>query len=165
MSWRGRITICWVYRRVDVDGVDTAGLAWRAWRFPRYAPKEVFRRERVRALHPDVQRLAERKLVILDAAEKLPPITPGEILLEEFLKPLEVSQYQLAKDVGVPPRRINEIVLGKRAVTAGTALRLARYFGTSDRFWLNLQARHDLEAEKDRLGVRLRKEVRVLAEK
>ena len=75
------------------------------------------------------------------------------------LKPLEISQYQLAKDVGVPPRRINEIVLGKRAVTAGTALRLARYFGTSDRFWLNLQARHDLETEKDRLGARLRKEV------
>lgn len=97
--------------------------------------------------------------------KKLPPITPGEVLLEEFLKPLEVSQYQLAKDVGVPPRRINEIVLGKRAVTAGTALRLARYFGTSDRFWLNLQARHDLETEKDRLGARLRKEVRVLAEK
>jgi len=83
----------------------------------------------MRALHPDVQRLAQRKLVILDAAKKLPPITPGEILLEEFLKPLEVSQYQLAKDVGVPPRRINEIVLGKRAVTAGTALGLARYFG------------------------------------
>jgi len=97
--------------------------------------------------------------------KKLPPITPGEVLLKEFLKPLEVSQYQLAKDVGVPPRRINEIVLGKRAVTADTALRLARYFGTSDRFWLNLQARHDPEAEKDRLGTRLRKEVRVLAEK
>ncbi len=96
---------------------------------------------------------------------KLPPTTPGEVLLEEFLKPLEVSQYQLAKDVGVPPRRINEIVLGKRAVTAGTALRLSRYFGTSERFWLNLQARYDLEAEKDRLGARLRKEVRVLAEK
>ena len=97
--------------------------------------------------------------------KKLPPTTPGEVLLEEFLKPLEVSQYQLAKDVGVPPRRINEIVLGKRAVTAGTALWLARYFGISDRFWLNLRARHDLETEKDRLGARLRKEVRVLAEK
>jgi addiction module HigA family antidote len=77
--------------------------------------------------------------------KKLPPTTPGEVLLEEFLKPLEISQYQLAKDVGVPPRRINEIVLGKRSVTADTALRLARYFGTSERFWLNLQARHDLE--------------------
>ena len=97
--------------------------------------------------------------------KKLALTMPGEILLEEFLKPLEVSQYQLAKDVGVPPRRINEIVLGKRAVTADTALRLARYFGTSERFWLNLQSRHDLEAEKDRLGARLRKEVRVLAEK
>ncbi len=95
--------------------------------------------------------------------KKLALTTPGEILLEEFLKPLEVSQYKLAKDVGVPPRRINEIVLGKRAVTADTALRLARYFGTSDRFWLNLQTQHDLEAEKDRLGARLRKEVRVLA--
>jgi addiction module HigA family antidote len=73
------------------------------------------------------------------------PTTPGEVLLEEFLKPLEISQYQLAKDVGVPPRRINEIVLGKRSVTADTALRLARYFSTSERFWLNLQARHDLE--------------------
>jgi len=96
---------------------------------------------------------------------KLPPTTPGEVLLEEFLKPLEVSQYQLAKDVGVPPRRINEIVLGKRAVTAGTALRRSRHFGTSERFWLNLQARYDLEAEKDRLGARLRREVRVIAEK
>lgn len=84
------------------------------------------------------------------ARKKLQPTTPGEVLLEEFLKALDVSQYQLAKDVGVPRRRINEIVLGKRAVTAGTALRLARYFGTSDRFWLNLQARHDLEREKDR---------------
>lgn len=99
------------------------------------------------------------------ARKKLPPATPGEVLLEEFLKPLEISQYHLAKDVGVPPRRINEIVLGKRAVTADTALRLARYFGTSERFWLNIQTRHDLEAEKDRLGARLRKEVRVLAEK
>jgi addiction module HigA family antidote len=89
--------------------------------------------------------------------KKLPPITPGEILLEEFLKPIEVSQNQLAKDVGVPPRLINKIVLGKSVVTGGTALRLARYFGTSDRFWLNLQAQHDLETEKDRLGARLRK--------
>jgi addiction module HigA family antidote len=96
--------------------------------------------------------------------KKLPPTTPGEVLLEEFLKPLEISQYQLAKDVGVPPRRINEIALGKRSVTADTALRLARYFGTSERFWLNLQTRHDLETEKDRLGSRLRKEVRVLSE-
>src|SRR6267142_7070386 len=96
------------------------------------------------------------------ARKKLPPTTPGEVLLEDFLKPLEVSQYQLAKDVGVPPRRINEIVLGKRAVAADTALRLARYFGTSERFWLNIQNRFDLEVEKDRLGKRLQSEVRPL---
>ena len=95
--------------------------------------------------------------------KRLGPVTPGEVLLEEFIKPLGISQYQVAKDVGVPPRRINEIVLGKRAVTADTALRLARYLGTSERFWLNLQARHDLEIGKDRLGGRLQKEVRVLA--
>ncbi|MCI0638410.1 MAG: HigA family addiction module antitoxin [Gemmataceae bacterium] len=94
---------------------------------------------------------------------KLPPVHPGEILLEEFLRPLSLSQYRLAKDVSVPPRRINEIVRGTRAVTADTALRLARYFGTSERFWLNLQARYDLELEKDRLGQRLQREVRVLA--
>ena len=72
---------------------------------------------------------------------RLPPVHPGEVLLEEFLKPMGVSQYQLAKDITVPPRRINEIVLGKRGVTADTALRLSRYLGTSERFWLNLQAR------------------------
>lgn len=93
----------------------------------------------------------------------MPPIHPGEILLEEYLKPLEMSQYRLAKDLHVPPRRINEIVLGKRGVTANTALRLSRYFGTSERFWLNLQTRHDLEVEKDRLGKRLLREVPVLA--
>ena len=93
--------------------------------------------------------------------KKLPPVPPGEVLLEEFLKPLGVSQYQLAKDISVPPRRINEIVHGKRAVTADTALRLARYFGTTERFWLNLQARFDLEVERDRLGPRLEAEVAV----
>ena len=93
------------------------------------------------------------------AATKLSPLHPGEILLEEFLTPLEISQYRLAKDISVPPRRINEIVHGTRAITADTALRLARYFGTSERFWLNLQARYDLETEKDRLGNRLDKEV------
>ncbi len=96
-------------------------------------------------------------------AAKLPPVHPGEILLEEFLKPLALSQYRVAKDTSVPPRRINEIVHGKRAVTADTALRLARYFGTSERFWLNLQSRYDLELEKDRLGDRLVREVVVLA--
>ena len=88
---------------------------------------------------------------------------PGEILLEEFLAPLCISQYRLAKDTSVPPRRINEIVRGLRSISADTALRLARYFGTSERFWLNLQARYDLEVEKDRLGGRLRREVKVLA--
>jgi antitoxin HigA-1 len=80
------------------------------------------------------------------------PVHPGEILLEEFLKPLSVSQYKLAKELGVPPRRINEIVHGQRRISADTALRLARFFGTSERFWINLQARYDLEIEKDRLG-------------
>jgi addiction module HigA family antidote len=93
------------------------------------------------------------------ATTKLAPIHPGEILLEEFLEPLGISQYRLAKDISVPPRRINEIVHGIRAITADTALRLARYFGTSERFWLNLQVRYDLEIEKDRLGSRLEKEV------
>ncbi len=93
------------------------------------------------------------------ASKKLPPIHPGEILIEEFLEPLAISQYRLAKDISVPPRRINEIVHGLRSVTADTALRLARYFGTSERFWLNLQTRYDLEREKDRLGRRLDREV------
>jgi antitoxin HigA-1 len=83
------------------------------------------------------------------------PVHPGEILLEEFLAPLGVSQYQLAKAVDVPARRINEIVHGQRRISADTALRLARYFGTSERFWMNLQARYDLEIEKDRLGAAL----------
>ena len=84
-----------------------------------------------------------------------PPVHPGEILLTEFLEPLAVSQYQLAKAVDVPARRINEIVHGQRRISADTALRLARYFGTSERFWMNLQARYDLEIEKDRLGTAL----------
>ncbi len=94
---------------------------------------------------------------------KLQPIHPGEVLLSEFLSPLGLSQYRLAKDIRVPPRRINEIVLGKRGVTADTALRLSRYFGTSERFWLNLQVRYDIEAERDRVGVRIRHEVPVYA--
>ena len=93
---------------------------------------------------------------------KLPPIPPGEILLEDFLKPLGISQYRLAKDLRVPPRRINEIVHGTRSITADTALRLSRYFGTTDRLWLNMQARYDLEVEKDRLGDRIEKEVPIL---
>ena len=90
---------------------------------------------------------------------KLTPIHPGEILLEDFLKPLNVSQYRLAKDINVPPRRINEIVHGKRAISADTALRLSRYFGNSERFWMNLQTRYDLEIERDRLGNQLIREV------
>ena len=90
---------------------------------------------------------------------RLAPVHPGEILLEEYLQPLGISQYRLAKDISVPPRRINEIVHGNRAITADTALRLALYFRTSERFWLNLQARYDLETEKERLGRRLEREV------
>ena len=93
--------------------------------------------------------------------KKLPPIHPGEILLEEFLKPMKISQYRLAKNIGVSARRINEIAHGKRAISPNTALRLSRYFGMSERFWLNLQARYDLEVEKDRLKDRLEKEVLV----
>ena len=91
--------------------------------------------------------------------KKLPPIHPGEILLEEFLKPMGISQYRLAKHTNVSPRRINEIVHGQRAISPNTALRLSRYFGLSERFWLNLQARYDLEVEKDRLQDRLETEV------
>ncbi len=91
--------------------------------------------------------------------KKLPPVHPGEVLLEEFLKPMEISQYRLAKDISVPPRRVNEIVLHKRGITADTALRLARYFGTSEQFWLNLQTEYDLDVERDRLGDRLNAEV------
>jgi addiction module HigA family antidote len=96
-------------------------------------------------------------------ATKLSPIHPGEILLEEFLSPMGISQYRLAKEINVSPRRINEIVHGIRAITADTALRLSRYFGTSERFWLNLQTRYDLEMEKDRLGDALDREVHALA--
>lgn len=92
-------------------------------------------------------------------SKKRPPIHPGEILMEEFLRPLGLSQYRLAVDISVPPRRINEIVHGKRAITADTALRLARYFGNSEGFWMNLQVRYDLEVQRDRLADRLHKEV------
>jgi addiction module HigA family antidote len=98
-------------------------------------------------------------------AKTIEPIHPGEILSEEFLKPLNISQYRLAKDISVPPRRVNEIVHGTRAITADTALRLSRYFGLSERFWLNLQSRYDLETEKDRLKGRIEKEVKILERK
>ena len=97
--------------------------------------------------------------------KKIPPIHPGEILLEDFLEPMGISQYKLSKDISVPPRRINEIVQGKRSISADTALRLSRYFGLSERFWLNLQSRYDLEVEKDKLDVRLTNEVLVLKQK
>jgi addiction module HigA family antidote len=90
---------------------------------------------------------------------KIDPIHPGEILLEEFLRPMDISQYRLAKSINVTARRINEIVHGKRRISADTALRLSRYFGTTERFWMNLQTRYDLEVEKDRLGSRLDEEV------
>jgi addiction module HigA family antidote len=96
-------------------------------------------------------------------SKKLAPIHPGEVLLEDFLEPLGLSQYRLAHGISVPPRRINEIVHGLRSISADTALRLARFFGTSEQFWLNLQARHDLEIERDRLGRRLESEVEILA--
>lgn len=92
----------------------------------------------------------------------MPPIHPGEILMKEFLQPMEISQYRLAKDISVAPRRINEIVHGKRSITADTALRLFRYFGTSEQFWMNLQTRYDMELQKDILGDRLNDEVVVL---
>ena len=92
--------------------------------------------------------------------EKLTPVHPGEILLEEFLRPMELSQNRLAIDIGVPARRINEIVLGKRRISADTALRLGRYFEMSPQFWLGLQMDYDLDVEEDKLGARLEREVR-----
>jgi addiction module HigA family antidote len=89
------------------------------------------------------------------------PVHPGEILMKEFMEPMGITQYRLAKDINVPARRINEIVHAKRAITANTALRLSRYFGTSEQFWMNLQMRYDIELEKDQLGDKLEKEVRV----
>jgi len=95
--------------------------------------------------------------------KKIPPVHPGEILKEEFLDPMGISQYRLAKDINVPPRRINEIIHGKRSITADTALRLSRYFKMSALFWINLQAHYDLEIVRDRLSTRLEKEIKVHA--
>lgn len=100
--------------------------------------------------------------VEIEKDERLPPVHPGEVLLEEFLRPLRLSQNRVALCMSVPPRRINEIVLGKRSVTADTALRLARYFGTSPRFWMSLQSSYDLDVAEDVLGKRLEREVRPL---
>lgn len=94
--------------------------------------------------------------------DRYAPIHPGEILLEEFLKPMGISQYRLAKDISVPARRINEIVQKKRSISANTALRLSRYFGLSERFWISLQANYDLEIEKDKLEGRIESEVKIL---
>ncbi len=94
---------------------------------------------------------------------RLPNVHPGEILLEDFLKPLGISQNRLARDIKVPPRRVNEIVLGKRAITPDSALRLARYFGTSERFWLGLQLDYDLEEAQRAVGEAVRREVRPMA--
>lgn len=95
--------------------------------------------------------------------KRLHPVHPGEVLWEEFLKPMGISQNRLALNIGVPPRRINEIVLGKRGITADTALRLARFFGISAEFWLGLQSQHDLDVTAEELGERLEKEVRAFA--
>lgn len=94
--------------------------------------------------------------------EKLPPVHPGEVLLEDFIKPLGLSQYRVAKDIGVPTLRITQIVRGERSVTADTALRLARYFGTSAHVWLRLQAQYDLEKAKAKIAKRINREVQVL---
>jgi addiction module HigA family antidote len=96
------------------------------------------------------------------ANKKIQPIHPGEILKEEFLKPFNITQYRLAKDISVSPRRINEIIHGTRAITADTALRLGRYFGVSPQFWLNLQSRYELEIQTEELSSRLQDEVKVL---
>ncbi len=96
--------------------------------------------------------------------KKIPPLHPGEVLLEEFLKPMTLSQNRLALDLGISPRRVNEIVAAKRSITADTALRLAKYFGMSPQFWLGLQMDYDLDVEEDRLAKRLAREVRVYAE-
>jgi addiction module HigA family antidote len=95
--------------------------------------------------------------------QKINPVHPGEVLMEEFLKPMGISQNKLARAISVPPRRINEIVLEKRSVSADTALRLAQYFGTSAKFWMGLQSDYDLDITKDKVGQRIQKEVRVYA--
>ncbi|MBI4827790.1 MAG: HigA family addiction module antidote protein [Nitrospinae bacterium] len=95
--------------------------------------------------------------------KKLPPVHPGKLLLKEFLEPMGISQRKLAADIGVPPRRINEIVLGKRGISADTTLRLGRYFGMSPGFWLNLQKRFEMDVAMDRIGNRLEREVKTRA--
>ncbi len=93
--------------------------------------------------------------------ERLPPVHPGEVLLEDFMKPMGLSQYRLAKDIGVPALRISQIVNGKRAVTVDTAMRLARYFGTSAMVWLRLQVRYELEVAEEKMREKINREVKV----
>jgi antitoxin HigA-1 len=114
-----------------------------------------------------MERLMRSKSSTITTAEalpagKLPPVHPGEILLEDFLRPLGISQYRLAKSLGVPAQRVHDLVHGRRGITGDTALRLARFFGMEAQFWMNLQARHDLEVASDALGDRLDHEVRPL---
>ncbi|MBU2445030.1 MAG: HigA family addiction module antidote protein [Bacteroidetes bacterium] len=99
----------------------------------------------------------------MNEKNKIAPIHPGEILLDEFLIPMGISQYRLANDINVPPRRINEIILGKRSITADTALRLSHYFGLSEKFWLNLQIKYNLEVAKDKLKGKLKREIKKYA--
>lgn len=103
-----------------------------------------------------------RSPITISAMKKLPPVHPGEILLEDFMKPLGLSQYHVAMDIGVTPLRISQIVRGKRAITADTALRLARYFNTTPAIWLRLQARYDLEVAQSKFGNKINREVKVL---
>jgi len=98
----------------------------------------------------------------METEDRLPPIHPGEVLLEDFMKPLKLSQYRLARDIGVPPLRISQIVRGQRSITADTALRLARYFGTSAGVWMRLQARYDLEVAEEKLAEQIERDVIVL---
>ena len=95
--------------------------------------------------------------------KKIPPLHPGEVLFEEFLKPMNISQNRLGRDLKVSPRRINEIIHGKRSITADTALRLSRYFGNSARFWMGLQMDYDLDVETDKLSQRIKKDIEQLA--
>jgi len=128
--------------------------------------EKIFKGTVSRKLPLTIQKTARRKLVYLDDKgqdmDKLPPVHPGEVLLEEFIKPLGLSQYRVAKDICVPALRISQIVRGQRSVTADTALRLARYFGTSAAVWLRLQARYDLETAEAKMAKRINHEVKVL---
>ena len=94
-------------------------------------------------------------------AKTLPPITPGEILLEEFLKPMDISQNQLSKDINVPPNRISQIIHGKRGITADTALRLGKYFGMEPEFWINLQVHYNMKIARNKMGKKIEKEVKI----